>query len=69
MLIGGYYLSGEWGRSTSLYELSGDSEKNLIWSKLDQKLYAGRSAHVSFPISNNLINYELKQELTPIFLS
>ena len=37
-------------RKSLLYELSGDSEDNLTWSLLDQKLNTGRSHHVSFPI-------------------
>ena len=56
VLIGGEVVSnGISERSNDLYELSGDSEDNLTWSKLDQKLFTGRSAHVSFPIPNNCI--------------
>ena len=40
-----------------LYELSGDSEENLTWSVLDQKLSTTRENHVSFPIPNNCIPY------------
>ena len=38
-----------------MYELSGDSEDNLTWSLLDQKLDTARSSHVSFPIPNDCI--------------
>ena len=40
-----------------LYELSGDSEENLTWSLLDQKLSTARYQHLSFPIPNNCIPY------------
>ena len=36
--------------SSLLYELSGDSDNNLTWTKLDQKLDTARSSHVSFSI-------------------
>ena len=42
-------------RSPFLYELSGDSEHNLTWTKLDQKLDTARQHHVSFPIPNDCI--------------
>ena len=56
ILIGGI-RNGQ--KSPLLYELSGDSEDNLTWSLLDQKLNTGRSHHVSFPIPNNC-NIKLK---------
>ena len=42
-------------KSPFLYELSGDTEENLTWSVLDQKLSTARSHHVCFPIPNNCI--------------
>ena len=30
-----------------------DSEENLTWSLMDQKLSTARDEHVSFPIPNN----------------
>ena len=53
ILIGGYINRK---RSPLLYELSGDSEDNLTWSLLDQKLNTERSHHVSFTIPNNCIS-------------
>ena len=41
--------------SNLLYELSGDSEENLTWSLLDQKLSVARSSHVSFSIPNHCV--------------
>ena len=58
ILIGGF-RNGE--QSPLLYELSGDSEENLTWSELDQKLSTGRSLHVSFPIPNNCIPYQFEK--------
>ena len=52
ILIGGS-IGGQ--RIPFLYELSGDSEENLTWSVLDQKLSTTRSHHVCFPIPNNCI--------------
>ena len=52
ILIGGYINRQD---SPLLYELSGDSEDNLTWSLLDQKLDTARSSHVSFPIPNDCI--------------
>ena len=45
--------------SPFLYELSGDSEDNLTWTKLDQKLDEVRSHHVSFPIPNDCLPLNL----------
>ena len=61
ILIGGY-TNGK--RSPFLYELSGDSEENLTWSMLDQKLSTTREYHVSFPIPNNCIPYLTYREDT-----
>ena len=54
ILIGGSKGSQ---RIPFLYELSGNSEENLTWSLLDQKLSTAREKHVSFPIPNNCIPY------------
>ena len=52
ILVGGYKNPQ---MSPFFYELSGDSEENLTWSLLDQKLSTARYDHVSFPIPNNCI--------------
>ena len=41
--------------SSLLYELSGDSDNNLTWTKLDRKLDTARSSHVSFSIPKDCI--------------
>ena len=51
ILIGGSTEGDK--RIPFLYELSGDSEHNLTWTKLDQKLDKVRSHHVSFSIPND----------------
>ena len=56
ILIGGN-INGQ--KSSFLYELSGDSEDNLTWSLLDQKLDTARFHHVSFPIPNDCIQFKL----------
>ena len=67
ILIGGYINECS-QRSPFLYELAGDSEDNLTWSLLDQKLNTGRSFHVSFPIPNKYIPLEFeRQKLSKIF--
>ena len=43
--------------SSLLYELSGDSDNNLTWTKLDQKLDTARSSHVSFSIPKEKTAY------------
>ena len=53
ILIGGSINGGQ--RIPFLYELSGDSEENLTWSMLDQKLSTARANHVSFLIPNDCI--------------
>ena len=53
ILIGGKDMYGQ--KSSLLYELSGDTEDNLAWSLLDQKLNTGRSHHVSFSVPKNVI--------------
>ena len=40
--------------SSDLLELSGDSEENLEWTILEQKLQYPRSCHLSFSISNDI---------------
>ena len=54
---GAIFIHGSMKHSNNhlLYELSGDSEDNLTWSLLDQKLSTFREYHVSFPIPNNLV--------------
>ena len=52
ILIGGYTGNTGLGPITNyLYELSGDSEENLTWSMLEQKLDVGRYFHWSLPIN------------------
>ena len=64
ILIGGYTGTTGLGQITNyLYELSGDSEENLTWSLLEQKLDVGRYLHLSLPIPNQLIPSQFaKQE-------
>ena len=64
ILIGGYTVKNGLGQITNyLYELSGDSEENLTWSLLEQKLDVGRYFHWSLPIPNQLIPSQfVKQE-------
>ena len=55
VLIGGYscYDDDDMGQKCKDFlELSGDSEKNLQWSCLTQKLQYARSGHVAFTIPN-----------------
>ena len=42
--------------SDALFELSGDSEEFLEWSKLEQKLQYPRHGHVSFYVPNEVAN-------------
>ena len=64
ILIGGYTVKSGFGQVTNyLYELAGDSEENLTWSLLEQKLDVGRYFHWSLPIPNQLIPSQFaKQE-------
>ena len=64
ILIGGYTVKNGLGQITNyLYELSGDSEENLTWSLLEQKLDVERHLHWSLPIPNQLIPSQfVKQE-------
>merc|ERR1712087_335583 len=64
IVIGGYTGKSGFGQVTNyLYELSGDSEENLTWSLLEQKLDVGRYLHLSLPIPNQLIPSQFpKQE-------
>ena len=64
ILIGGYTGTTGLGQITNyLYELSGDSEENLTWSMLEQKLDVERHLHLSLPIPNQLIPSQFaKQE-------
>ena len=50
------------GTNNCLYELSGDSEENLTWTVLDQKLDVGRCGHVSLPISNQFIQTHFSKQ-------
>ena len=64
IVIGGFTVKNGFGQLTNyLYELSGDSEENLTWSLLEQKLDVGRHLHFSLPIPNQLIPSQfVKQE-------
>ena len=64
ILIGGYTVKSGFGQATNyLYELSGDSEENLTWSLMEQKLDVRRHLHFSLPIPNQLIPSQfVKQE-------
>ena len=64
ILIGGYTGTTGLGQITNyLYELSGDSEENLTWSLMEQRLDVGRYLHLSLPIPNQLIPSQfIKQE-------
>ena len=54
VLIGGGsgYNDNKSRKFNDFLELSGDSEKNLQWSCLTQKLQYARSGHVAFTIPN-----------------
>ena len=54
VLIGGYCSYDDYteGKYNDFLELSGDSEKNLQWSLMTQKLQYPRSGHVAFTIPN-----------------
>ena len=60
-------IGNKYGQMSShLYELSGESEENLTWSVLDQKLDVGRHYHVSIPMSEQFIPHQFsKQPLGP----
>ena len=63
ILIGGAHGRGIGGMNNCFYELSGNSEENLTWSMLDQKLDVGRYFHLSFSIPDELIPSQFaKQE-------
>ena len=64
ILIGGYTVKNGFRQVINyLYELSGDSEENLTWSMLEQKLDVERHLHLSLPIPNQLIPSQFaKQE-------
>ena len=67
ILIGGVHgrnrLGGMGGMNSCFYELSGNSEENLTWSVLDQKLDVGKYCHLSFSIPDQLIPSQFaKQE-------
>ena len=50
-------IGGSINHQTSdlLYELAGDSEDNLTWSLLDQKLDTARFNHMSLPVPNDCV--------------
>ena len=52
VMIGG--RNPNFGRSSYLLELSGDSQETLKWKILKQKLQHPRSCHISFSISNDI---------------
>ena len=64
ILVGGVYTrNGNKETSNCFNELSGDSEENLTWSVLDQKLDVGRFGHLSYSIPDQLIPSQFtKQE-------